>query len=172
MLDGPEVLGALMLPCLIYFLNQKWYLNDNEAWMILANCFMLASLLFGGWVASLAYLIGYGYHNLFVLEAARTTHLFRRAPSNGELSVVAERCFMVSENEIKLSIYLLYFWVLIRIQSLKSLTFDLGVGTVLSSLAGWNCLIFDWTIIYAIWCLLIILAALACWYLILNDRES
>ena len=80
---------------------------------------------------------------------------------------------MSGENEIKLLPYLICFWVLVRVTSLKSLWVDLGNGrTVLSSLSGWNCLLLDWTVIYSLWLILLLLAALACYYLIVHDLQT
>jgi hypothetical protein len=66
----------------------------------------------------------------------------------------------------------MYFWILARIISLKSLTFDLGGGTVLSLISGWNCTLSDLWVLNGLWLLLLIGALLACWFLILYDRES
>ena len=67
MFEGNERWGAIMLPCFGYLIYQRWFLNVNELVILLVNCVMLLGLLLGGWIAMLAYLIGYGYHNFVVL---------------------------------------------------------------------------------------------------------
>lgn len=56
-----------MLPCYLYMLYKRWFLNENELMLLLTCCFMLVGLAIGGWLCILIYLIGYGYHNLIVL---------------------------------------------------------------------------------------------------------
>lgn len=159
-----------MLPLIIYLLYRRWFLNDNELMMLLTCCLMLFGLLLSGWPCLLIYLTALGYHNLVVLEAARCSQLFSRV-NEKSYSDTVEWLFTLSENEIKLLVYLVYFWIVIRAVSLKSLTFDLGNGeTVISLMGGWNCTLADFWFLNALWLILILLAALACWFLILNDR--
>ena len=68
--------------------------------------------------------------------------------------------------------YLIYFWLGIRISSLKSVHFDMGGGTFVSLIAGWNCLLSDWWVIYGIWLVMILLALFSSLFLICNDDES
>lgn len=67
---------------------------------------------------------------------------------------------------------MIYFWILIRILSLKSIVFDMGGGTFVELMGGWNCTLSDLWVLNAIWLFLIVVAGLACCYLIVYDRES
>ena len=78
-----EHYGFLIFPFLVYMLNKKWYLNEDEQMLLLVNCFMTIGLLLGGWLCTLIYLLGYGYHHFVLLEIARGTSMFRRASTVG-----------------------------------------------------------------------------------------
>ena len=79
----------------------------------------------------------------------------------------------MGENELKLWMYFIYFWILVRITSLKSVSFDIGGrGTFVEVMGGWNCLLRDWEIIYGLWLLLLLLGLLAGLYLVIHDKDS
>lgn len=134
-----ERLGALLLPGFLLMLHRRWFLSPTEQALLVLNCLLLCALALGGWPAHLAFLTGTGYHHLILFEAARSTQLFRRHKEGEEFEGKAEWLFTMNINEVKLFMYLVYFWILIKITALKSLSFDMGGGTFLTLLDGWNC---------------------------------
>lgn len=130
---------CFLLPPLLYFIYSKQYLNDNELTLLLISTLLAAIAGVGGWVAQLSYLIGIGYHNLTLLLAARSTQLFRNSQTRQPSNSVIISFFTVNPNELKLLVYIVFFWIAVKISSLKSLSFDMGGGTFLKLMGGWNC---------------------------------
>ena len=128
----------LLLAPLAYFLYKREYLNDNEFVMLLVSC-ILALMTLGGWFGQLCFLVGIGYHNLTLFFAARSTQMFRRSSAGSEWHPAIKGVFTVNPSELSLLVYLVFFWIAVKISSLKSLQFDLGGGTFASLMSGWNC---------------------------------
>ena len=73
---------------------------------------------------------------------------------------------------MKICVYLIYFWIGIRVSSLKSLDFDMGGGTFVDLIDGWNCLLADWWVVYLLWFVFAGLGLWACIFLIRYDEEK
>jgi hypothetical protein len=140
--------------------------------MLLTSCFLSVMMGVGGWSGQLCYLVGVGYHNLNIFLAARSTQLFRRSQHSQDFNKIVEICFTVNPNELKLLVYIVYFWITVKITSLKSLSYDMGGGNFATVLNGWNCTLNEFWAIYLIWLILTLLSICGCFYLIHYDDLS
>lgn len=126
----------------------------------------------GGWAAQLGYLLGVGYHNLNIFLAARSTQLFRRSQHTQNFNKIVQIIFTLNPNQFKLLVYLVYFWITVKLTSLKSLAYDIGGGNFVTVISGWNCTLNQFWVIYFIWLIKTLLSIFACLFLITYDNLS
>ncbi len=140
--------------------------------MLIVSCFMALMAGFGGWLGQLGYIVGMGYHNLTLLLAARSTQMFRRSSSGNDRHWLIKCFFTANANELSLMVYLVFFWIAVKITSLKSLSFDLGGGTFPYLMDGWNCTLTEFWAIYCLWLILSLLSVMSCLFLLTNDKSD